>query len=450
MEQAGGTGSGSTITQRETTDRATVMEVLQAALDAADPYRAVLNTLQAYDPASLPAGDIYVLGAGKAGAAMARAVEEILGDRISGGIVIVKDGYAGSAPLQHVELAEAGHPVPDNRGVEATRRLLQVAEKAGENDLLLCLISGGGSSLLTAPAEGILLEDVQATTALLLRYGATINELNAVRKHLSRVSGGQLARIAAPTRLISLILSDVTGSPLDVIASGPTAPDPTTYADACDVLQRYNLLDKSPSPVRRRLEAGANCLLPETPKPGDPLFSRVENIVVGSNVLAVEATAAKAVELGLNTLVMSTYIEGEAREVGTVLAGLGREIAQHNRQASKPACLLFGGETTVTVRGSGIGGRNTELALAAAVALDGVGSNVLVASLATDGGDGASPSAGAIIDGTTVARGRAKGLDPQAALADNDSYTFLSATGDALMLGPTGTNVNDVMAVFVF
>lgn len=429
--------------------RAIVMEVLQAALEAADPYMAVLKALQAHDLAKLSAGKVYVLGAGKAGAAMARAAEEALEDRITEGLVIVKDGYTGGMPLERIELVEASHPVPDSRGSVATERLLALAAYAGEGDLVLCLISGGGSALMQAPAEGILLEDIQATTAALLRAGATINELNGIRKHLSRISGGQLARIAAPARVLSLILSDVTGSPLDVIASGPTAPDPATYADALNTLQRFDLTNKVPSSVLSRLQVGAHGDLSETPKPGDPLFNRVENSIVAGNVLAVEAAAKKANGLRLNTSIMSTFLEGEAREVGTVLAALTREIAHYNRPMTKPTCLLFGGETTVTVRGNGIGGRNTELALSAAIALDGLGGNVLVASLATDGGDGASPSAGAIIDGTTVAKGRALGLNAHVALANNDSYTYLAATGDALMLGPTGTNVNDVMAVFV-
>jgi hydroxypyruvate reductase len=395
-------------------------------------------------------GEVYVLGAGKAGAAMSRAAEEAMGDRITGGLVIVKDGHGVGAQLRHIELVEASHPVPDARGVEATARLLQIAERAGERDLVLCLISGGGSALLTSPAEGVSLEDVQSITQMLLKSGATINELNAVRKHLSRVSGGLLARAAAPAQVLSLILSDVTGSPLDVIASGPTAPDPTTYADALGVLERYDLVGRAPSAVVDRLRTGASGELPDTPKEGDPLFRRVSNVVVASNVIAVEAAASRAAELGLNAQVISTYVEGEAREVGVVLAGLAKEIATHSRPVSRPACLLFGGETTVTVRGDGVGGRNTELALGAALSLKGWGPDLVVASLATDGGDGSSPSAGAIADGTTIDRGKSLGLEAHEALANNDSYSYWRQLGDAIMTGPTGTNVNDVMAAFVF
>lgn len=429
--------------------RDVIMRVLRAALEAADPHRAVLASLSERDFSDVT-GDIYVLGAGKAGAAMSRAAEEALGGRIAGGLVVVKDGHTGEVRPKRIEVVEASHPVPDERGVAATGRLLELAGRAGENDLVLCLISGGGSALLSAPAEGLTLEDLQQTTQALLRAGATINELNSVRKHLSRVSGGRLARAAAPARVLSLILSDVTGSPLDVIASGLTAPDPTTFHDALHVLERYAPTPNVPPAVLDRLRAGAGGQVEETPKPDDPLFARVENVIVANNVIAVEAGASEARELGLHTLIMSTYIEGEASEVGLVLAGVAKEIATYGRPVVRPGCVLFGGETTVTVRGSGTGGRNTELALGAAAGIRGMGPGVLVASLATDGGDGTSPSAGAIIDGTTIARGEALGLNHQAALANNDSYTYLSTLGDALMLGPTGTNVNDVMAVFVF
>jgi hydroxypyruvate reductase len=443
-----------------------VMDVFGAALRAVDPYHAVLQALRSEQVARLldGAGAIYVLGAGKAGAAMARAVEDALNGRITGGLVVVKEGYAttaiatatdagiGGAPLERVRIVEAGHPVPDDRGASAAAHMLQMASEAGRrlDAVVLCLISGGGSALLSLPVEGVSLADLQTTTQLLLRAGATIVELNAVRKHLSRVAGGQLARAAAPAPVLSLILSDVVGSPLDVIASGPTAPDPTTYADALAVLERYGLISKVPTPVLAWLRKGAAGHLPETPKPGAPLFDNVTNIVVADNITAVEGAARRARELGLDALVISTYVEGEAREVGKVLASVAKEVAAHGRPVKRPGCVLFGGETTVTVRGCGVGGRNCELTLAAALALDGWGADVVVASLATDGGDGISPGAGAIADGTTISRARALGLDAHAALADNDSYTFWERLGDAIVTGPTGTNVNDLMAAFVF
>jgi glycerate 2-kinase len=455
--------------------KAAVMDVLDVALAAVDPYRAVLKALTTHPDAlkSLarlaPEGNIYVVGAGKAGAAMGRATGDALSERISAGLVIVKDERsdlnegspaqsaipnAQRAPESAIRVVEASHPVPDSRGVAATQELVSLVERAGEGDLVVCLISGGGSALLTLPAEGIGLEDVQAVTDLLLRAGATINELNAVRKHLSSVSGGQLARIASPARVLSLILSDVAGSPLDVIASGPTAPDTTTFADSLAVLaRRANDGDwerKVPSCVLDRLRSGAAGGLPETPKPGDHLFANVTNVLVGSNVVAVEAAASRADALGFNTAIISTYLEGEARVVGQVLAGVAREVVEYGRPLARPACLLFGGETTVTVRGDGVGGRNTEVALGAALALDGLGPDVVVVSLATDGGDGTSPGAGGIVDGTTIDRGRVAGLDALDALHNNDSYTYFSSLGDAIMIGPTGTNVNDIMGIFVF
>ncbi len=434
---------------------AVVMAVLNAALKAADPYLAVKNALEAqpelWEPLP-PEGNIYVLGAGKAGAAMARAAEDILSERISRGLVIVKEGHTGTGklPLARISLREASHPVPDSRCIDSTAEMLKIAEGAGEDDLVLCLISGGASSLLTAPATGITLTDIQAITHLLLRSGVTINELNAVRKHLSAVSGGMLARIASPARVLSLILSDVTGSPLDVIGSGPTAPDPTTFGEALAILDRYGVLEEAPPSIVVRLLKGTQGNISETPKPNDPLFERVSNILVASNVIAVEAAASCACDMGLNSMVISTYVEGEAREVGKVLAGMAREVVQHSRPLKPPTCLLFGGETTVTVRGNGKGGRNTELALSAALALDKMGQDVVIASLATDGGDGSGPCAGAIVDGTTIDNARNLGLDAHEYLADNDSYTFLEKLGNTIKTGPTGTNVNDVMAIFVF
>lgn len=430
-----------------------VMDVFLAALQAVDPYMAVTHSLDALLP-GIDAAHVYVVGAGKAGAAMSRATEDTLGDRITAGIVVVKDGHSGprrdNEPEPRVRLVEAGHPVPDIRGVQAANSVREMAARAGEDDLVICLISGGGSALLASPAEGIDLEDLQTTTGLLLRAGATINELNAVRKHLSSLSGGQLARSAHPARVVSLILSDVTGCPLDVIASGPTAPDPTTYADALDVLGRYRLKGQIPPAALDRLQRGAAGDFPETPKHSDPVFEHVENAIVASNLIAVEAAAEYARRLGLNTAIMSTYLEGEAKEAGIVLAGLAKEVAGHNRPQPRPACLLFGGETTVTVRGEGVGGRNTELALGAAIALQGMGQDVVVAAFASDGGDGTSPAAGAIADGTSIDRGKALGLDAARALLDNDSYTYWAALGDAIITGPTGTNVNDLAAVFVF
>ena len=311
------------------------------------------------------------------------------------------------------------------------------------------MISGGGSALLPLPAEGVTLAEKQALTNSLLACGATINEINAVRKHISALKGGQLARLAAPARLVALILSDVVGSPLDVIASGPTVPDPSTMQDAWAVLEKYALVEQTPASIRERLAAGRAGLVSETPKPGDPLFTHVQNVIIGDNALAAQAAQARAEALGFHALLLSTFIEGEAREVGRVAAGLLKEIARYDRPIPRPACLIWGGETTVTLRGQGKGGRNQELALAAALALDGW-ENVALVALATDGADGPTDAAGAFIDGDTLTRARQMGLDPLRALQNNDAHPFFAALGDLLMTGPTHTNVNDLAFLLVF
>lgn len=430
--------------------------IIQAALREVDPAQAVRNHLhrqgnflevdgRRYDLNRFRR--VFVVGGGKAGAPMAAAVEEVLGDRLTGGLVNVKYGHAGTA-THRVEILEAGHPIPDAQGEEGARRMLALAESLGEDDLLICVISGGGSALLPLPAPGVTLADKQAITDALLRAGATINELNAVRKHLSAIKGGQLARAAYPATVIACLLSDVVGNPLDIIASGPTTPDTNTYQDALAVLRRHGLLDKAPPAVLERLRRGTAGELPETPKPGDPVFQRVQNVVVADNAAAAQAAVREAQHLGYHTLLLSTYVEGEAREVARVFAAFAKEIARHDRPLPRPACLVAGGETVVTVRGDGKGGRNQELALAAALALEGW-EGVLVVGLATDGTDGPTDSAGAIASGTTVARARALGLDPEDYLARNDSYPFFKALGDGLFLGPTQTNVNDLIFVMV-
>jgi hydroxypyruvate reductase len=314
--------------------------------------------------------------------------------------------------------------------------------------LVVCLVSGGGSALATHPVEGVTLSNLQALTDALLRSGATINELNAIRKHLDRVKGGGIARMAGSARVLSLILSDVVGDPLDVIASGPTSPDTTTFADAWNVIESRGLAGTVPSTIREHLLAGVQGSVPETPKPGDPLFDRVQNVIVGSNRQAAQAAVRCAEGLGLNALLLSTFVEGEAREVARVAAALAKQIVHFDQPVKKPACLVWGGETTVTVRGSGLGGRNQELALAAAIALDGW-RNVLIEALGTDGTDGPTDAAGAIATGDTVSRARALGLDAQVHLADNDAYDFFAPLGDLVITGPTGTNVNDLLFALI-
>ncbi|HZS00184.1 MAG TPA: glycerate kinase [Chloroflexota bacterium] len=436
--------------------RQVARDVLAAALAAVAPEAAVRRHLRRVGDRLLADDAEYdltryrrvrVVGAGKASGAMAAAVEPLLGDRLDGGLVIVKDGH--TVPTSRVALREAGHPTPDARGLAATAELLSRVRGLRADDLLVVLLSGGGSALLEQPVPGVDLAALQATTDLLLRAGAAIGELNAVRKHLSLVKGGGLARLAAPATVLAVVLSDVLGNPLDVIASGPLAPDPTTYADAGAVLARYDLWDRVPPAVATHLRAGLAGRAPETAKPGDPAFARVRHAVIADNAVAADSAVARARALGLNTLLLSTYVEGEAREVGHVLAALARELAERGQPLSRPACLVLGGETTVTVRGSGTGGRNQEVALGAVTRLAGL-DGALVLSAATDGGDGPTDAAGAWADGTSLARASALGLDPRAYLARNDAYHFFAALGDLLSTGPTLTNVNDLMFVYAF
>ncbi len=435
--------------------RRAVTSVLSAAIRAVEPQAAVARALtvqgpilrvgrRRYDLRTLR--HIYLVGAGKACAPMAAACERVLGRRLTAGVVVVKDGHG--MPLRRVEVVEAGHPLPDDRGARAAERILELVSQAGADDLVLCVISGGGSALLPAPAGGITLREKTTVTDLLLRSGATIREINAVRKHLSRIKGGQLARAASPARVAGVILSDVPGDTLDAIASGPISPDPTTFEDALDVLRRYGLVDQVPPSVRSHLERGAAGQEPETPKPGDPLFRRVHVEVVGNIDVAVEAAAARVGRLGFRPLVLTTRLEGEAREAARVIVSIARAVREQGRPVRPPACLLAGGETTVTVRGPGRGGRCQEFALAAALAIDGW-EDVVVAACGTDGTDGPTDAAGALADGATAARARAVGQDPAQALARNDAYPFFQALTDLLISGPTRTNVTDVYVVMI-
>ncbi|RPI09413.1 MAG: glycerate kinase [Acidobacteriales bacterium] len=429
--------------------------IFRAALEAADPASAVLRHVRIAG-GRLCAGDkkyrldsfdrVWVIGAGKASAAMAQAIERLLGSRIQGGCVNVKYGHL--AKVRRIELHECGHPIPDDAGVRGAQRIAGMAQDAGQDDLVICLISGGASALLPSPAPPIILEEKRATTRLLLASGATIHEVNAVRKHISLLKGGQLARLAYPATVLSLLLSDVIGDDLDVIGSGPTAPDSATFQVAIGVLEKYGLTGKAPRTVMDRLESGARGEIADTPKPSDEVFLRVQNLVVGSNRLAVEAAAVKARQLGLRPLVLSTRIEGETRDVARMHAAIAREVVLSGRPVKPPACLISGGETTVTLRGEGLGGRNQEFVLAAAMDLDGV-ANVVALSGGTDGTDGPTDAAGAIADGATVSRARALGLDPARYLANNDSYHFFEPLGDLLKTGPTNTNVMDVRLLLV-
>ncbi|MBT4138085.1 MAG: glycerate kinase, partial [Candidatus Latescibacteria bacterium] len=383
---------------------------------------------------------VLVVGMGKASSQMAVALEDILGDHIGGGLINTK--YEHREALKYVEVVECGHPVPDEAGVVGTQRILDLLADADDKTLVICVISGGGSALTPAPVGGVNLADKQETTRLLLACGANIVELNAIRKHLSRIKGGGMARIAFPATVVALMLSDVIGDPMDVIASGPTVPDTATFQTCMDILDKYDLVSDIPEAVRTRFEAGVRGEIDDTPKPGDAALSKVQNLVVGSNGLAVEAAAKKAKELGYNTLVLSTRVEGEAREVAYVYAGIAKEIVQSGQPIEAPACVISGGETTVLVRGDGKGGRNQELTLSAAIQLAGW-DRVVMLSGGTDGTDGPTDAAGAIADGETIARATKENVSALAHLKNNDAYHFFKPLDDLIMTGATGTNVAD-------
>ena len=429
--------------------------IWEAALNAANPSTCIRNFVQANGDNSLCVGGksleisgrLIVVGAGKASARMAQVIEEILGSHITVGLVVTKYGH--SLPLHRIKLVEAGHPIPDNAGNRAALDTRELLRGLTANDIVLCLISGGASALWTAPAEGVTLEEIQEVTSMLLRAGASIQELNAVRKHLSAIAGGQLAKWAAPAQVISLIVSDVIGDPIDFIGSGPTAPDTTSFSDAYSILEKYGL--EVPDAVRERIKEGARGQIPETPKSGDPVFKNVSNYIIANNRLLIDAAVNKARELNLNTLILGTEVEGEAKDIGGFFAAIAREIGRSGNPVKPPACVLAAGETTVTVRGQGAGGRNQEMALAWAISMAArsASTNACFASVATDGTDGPTTAAGGIVDPFTCSRGVELGLMPLKYLRNNDSWNFLKATGDLIVTGPTQTNLMDLQILLV-
>jgi len=430
-------------------------DIFKAGVKAVDPERAVKKYVRRQGN-QLFVGDcsyildsyrrIFLIGAGKGTAPMAKALEDILGERLTNGLIIVKYGHG--IPLEKTQILEAGHPIPDKAGLEATEELLKQTQECTKEDLIICAFSGGGSALLPAPTFPLTLDEKQETTRLLLECGATINEINAIRKHLSRSKGGWLAKEAYPATIVSLLLSDVIGDRLDVIASGPTVPDESTYSDCIKIIDRYKLSDRLPKSVTEYFKKGAAGSLPETPKAGDPVFSKVQNLIVGNNRESLLAAKERAISLGYNTIVLSSQIEGEAREVAQVFAAIGKEISQANLPISSPACVIAGGETTVTIQGRGKGGRSQELALACAIAIDGW-KGISLLSAGTDGTDGPTDAAGAIVNGTTCKRARQTNLYPRDFLLANDSYTFFESLGDLLKTGPTRTNVMDIICMLV-
>jgi hydroxypyruvate reductase len=415
-------------------DETRLRRMLDAAIAAASPASAIAAHLP-----EAPAGRTIVLGAGKAAAAMAQEVEQHMAGPVEG-LVVTRYGHA--VPCQRIEVVEAAHPVPDAAGRDAAARMLQLAEAAGPDDLVLCLISGGASALLALPAPGLSLEDKQALHRALLASGADITQMNTVRKHLSAIKGGRLAAAAHPARVVTLVISDVPGDDPAVIGSGPTVPDSTTFADALAVVERYSITE--PAAVIEHLRAAAE----ETPKPGDPRLADVTTTVIATPQASLEAAADVARELGLEPVILGDAIEGEAREVAKVLAAIALQVRRHGQPVAAPGVLLSGGETTVTLRGRGRGGRNAEFLLALAIQLKGAaGISALAAD--TDGIDGSEDNAGAIVTPDTLARGEALGLDAKAMLADNDAYGFFSALGDLVVTGPTLTNVNDFRAIVI-
>lgn len=448
-----------------------ITKIMRAAIDRVDPARVVVDCLS-LDKNNLKIATendsltidlsmyqrVVVLGAGKASAAMARGLEHVLGDRITDGIVAVKHGYAGSHQLQRVRLIETGHPVPDSHSVRAGREIAGLARESNADTLCLSLISGGGSALLTLPADGLRLEDVQATTRLLLAAGTPITEINCVRKHISGIAGGRFCRFAAPATVVALILSDVVGDDLGSIASGLTVADPTTFDDAVRICKRYGIYDRLPTPVMELLERGAKGDVEETPKPGDLLFKRVHNVLIGSNAIALDAARIKAEALGYNTMILTSRLTGEAREIARVFSAIGEEIVRRKVPFAAPACVLAGGETTVTLRGSGKGGRNQEMALAALVEMalrPEAFSGVTFLSFGTDGNDGPTDAAGGwasvrLLD--EIQQGNTAMVTYRSLLAamdDNDSYNALGSLGAHCKTGPTNTNVCDIQILVV-
>jgi glycerate 2-kinase len=390
--------------------------------------------------------NIFLTGAGKASASMASAMEQIFGDRITKGIITAKYGHV--LPLKRIEVIEAGHPIPDQQGFEGARKIQNLLKASGPGDLVIFLLSGGGSALLPFPVDGIALEEKQQVTQLLLDCGADIAEINTIRKHISQMKGGWLARWAYPSTVIGFILSDVVGDPLDVIGSGPTVPDPSTYEDAWEILKKFDLIHQVAPSIRNHLIMGREGKVEETPKPGEPVFEKVQNMIIGSNILALRSAEREASFLGLHTLILSSSIVGDTREAARFHSAIAKEVLSNGHPLPRPACIISGGETTVMIKGSGLGGRNQEFALAGALEIQGFEKIVLLSG-GTDGTDGPTDAAGAIADHTTIERARAMGLNPKAHLENNDAYPFFQRLGDLLITGPTHTNVMDVRILLV-
>jgi hydroxypyruvate reductase len=434
--------------------------IFKASIEAVDPYKALKrfvrvenNILSLGQEASssmkldLSKYDrIMIAGGGKATAPMAKALEDILGKKIREGLINVKYGF--TQDLDIIKIIEAGHPLPDQNGIKGTHEIIELLKGAGETDLILSLISGGGSALLTQPAGDISLLEKQELTRQLLECGASIDEINTVRKHISSSKGGQMARAAFPATIINLMLSDVVGDNMDVIASGPFVPDTSTFRDVQYILRKYELTD-IPETVQNHIKAGLAGKIPETPKQGDKIFNKVFNFIIGSNMLALIAAETRAKDFGYNTIILSSLVEGETKEVARVHTAIGKEIIKTGKPVSPPACIISGGETTVTIGGKGLGGRNQEFCLSAALDIKDSPHRIVIMSAGTDGNDGPTEAAGAIVDPITIKRGEERGMDAGVFLKDNDSYHYFKKTGELLITGPTNTNVMDIRLILV-
>ena len=426
---------------------AVARSVLAAGIKAVDPQRLTTEYLRSNPEIWKGRARVHVVAIGKASVTMAAGTSAVLGAGVARGMVLAPESMA-SNELPGFEIFGAGHPVPTSAGLSAARSIRGLVGPLSAEDTMLLLISGGGSSLLTLPAEGLSLEELQATTTTLMQAGASIGELNSVRKHLDQLKGGQLARLAAPAEVVALVLSDVVGDPLDVIASGPVSPDSSSFRDALDVVERLGVARIMPEAVVAHLNRGAEGLVPENPAAADSCFEQVRVAIVGNNEMAASAVAAAASLEGFAAQVVTTTATGEARILGRRLGEMARAVQDDSRPSSAPACLVVAGETTVTVSGSGIGGRNQEVALAAALEIEDM-SNVLIASMGTDGVDGPTQAAGAVATGDTVARGAELGLSAEDALEANDSNSFFARLEDLIVTGPTGTNVMDLAVVLI-
>ena len=430
-------------------------QIIKAALNAVDPYQLIReqvirkgDTLVVSEKEHIELSQfdrIFLCGAGKGAAPITRAMEELLSDRLDGGDIIVK--YDHLAELQKINLHEAAHPVPDENGLRSTEILLTNLDNLTERDCVFVLLTGGGSALLESLPDEIKLDDLQKLSSVLLQCSATIHEINCIRKHISLIKGGQLAKKIYPARCVTLALSDVIGDDLSVIASGPTSPDPTTFDDALAILEKYNVTDKIPTVILNHLKRGSEGKIPDTPKREDQVFKKVTNIVIGNNRLALNKAKETAESLGFKTIILTSMLEGEAREIARVVASIISEVQVTGTPIKKPACILLGGEPTVKIQGTGKGGRNQELALA--VALSNINEPYVCVSVGSDGTDGPTDAAGAIVDHTTLSRAESAGLNAQEYLKNNDSYNFFAPLGDLIITGPTGTNVMDVIFALV-